>query len=176
MAPRGYVVIALLIVLLLVLLVREVKSDEVSGLVGEKEDIELWWDDKFLNLSERIFDSMDYRWLREEIGFPDLARSLARFRKKLALRWLRAFRRSLGETLLVPRHFRPGGGASHFFRRWRLLLLTLRLHIILGYATLVVYLFGPHHLTTLAFSWMRFIPESGSYKRRTGKIHLGHSR
>ena len=109
-----------------------------------------------LQIVERIFDPADYRWLQDEIKFPQLAATLARKRKEMALRWLRGLRISFNELVRSPR---PDNavGRDDDPSDWALLLLTLRFQLLLGYAVLVVRLFGPYHRLVPSFGWLRVV-------------------
>jgi hypothetical protein len=169
----AYAIIAVLSILLLALLVRKNLVDEPTEAVSEKEFVGGRWDEQFLNSSERIFDSADYRWLQNELGFPHLARSLARSRKRLAIRWLKALRGAFEDMVCIPGEVPSGGNASAHPRSWHLLWLTLRFHLALGYALLVVRLFGPCHRLIPSFNWRHSIPESSSREGRYGMVDLG---
>ncbi len=56
----------------------------------------------WLDLSERIFDPSDARWLAEELAFPKLAEALILGRKRLAIRWLEALQASFDELVRTP--------------------------------------------------------------------------
>jgi hypothetical protein len=169
----AYAIIAVLSILLLALLVRKTRLDEPSEAAAEEEYALGLWDGQCLNLSERIFDSADYRWLRDELGFLHLARSLARSRKRLAIRWLKALRGAFEDMVCIPGEVSSGGNAGAHPRSWHLLWLTLRFHLALGYALLVVRLFGPCHRLIPPFDWRPFIPESSSREGRYGMVDLG---
>lgn len=57
---------------------------------------------QWLDLSERIFDPGDARWLAEELAFPALAVALMEGRKHLAIRWLQALQASFDELARTP--------------------------------------------------------------------------
>jgi hypothetical protein len=106
-----------------------------------------------LTVAEKIFDRADYLWLRDKVGFPLLAQSLCRSRQQMAIKWLRAVRRSFNDVVLtqapVPDPIAPPRGPGS----WELLWMTLRFHLLLTYAALVVRVFGPYH---------RLVPPLGS--------------
>ncbi len=105
-------------------------------------------------LAERIFDGTDYRWLRDEVGFPALAEKLRRCRTQMALAWLRAVRKSFDKLLRTPGPERAAWDQAPSLGSWELLHLTLRFHVIVLYALLVVRLFGPYHRLVPSFGWM----------------------
>jgi hypothetical protein len=147
-------IIALLVVIVAALLLRpryESAGAEAESSEGYAKGL---WDGPGWNLAERIFDSSDYLWLRNELGSPQLARTLARSRRQMALKWLRAVRRSFDELVRTPEPAPPGGAPSDARGSGELLRLTLRFHLILGYAFLVVRFFGPYHRLVPSFGWM----------------------
>ncbi len=111
-------------------------------------------DPAFLNLSQRVFDPSDYRWVREELCFPQAAEILARDRKQLALKWLRALRGQFKELVRLPEPAADSQAPARAIS-WRLLALTLRFHLLLSYTTLVVRLFGPYHRLVPSLSGLR---------------------
>jgi hypothetical protein len=133
-------------------------------------------DESALYLAERIFNPADYRWLRDELGFPHLARILARQRRELAIRWLRGFRSSFN---LLVRASQPNEGAESPDSDpagWSILFQTLRFHFLLIYALLVVRLFGPYHRLVPSFGWLRSPSGLGLGKGRLGVANArGHS-
>ncbi len=155
-----YAALAILILLLTAWLVRQRRKGRVSAWEISQEDyVQDLWDSRSLRLAERLFDSTDHLWLRDEIGQPKLARVLACERKQMALRWLHALRRSFDDLVRVPEpdsaRMNPGDVPAN----WRLLRLTLRFHFLLAYAVVVVRLFGPYHRLIPSADWLRFFPE-----------------
>ena len=57
---------------------------------------------RWLDLSERIFDPSDARWLEEELAFPKLAKTLVTGRRRLAIHWLEALQTSFDELVRTP--------------------------------------------------------------------------
>lgn len=123
-----------------------------------EEDFAAGWlgDTSFLNLSRRVFDPADYRWLRDELCFPQAAEALARDRKRLAVKWLRALRRQFKELVRLPETAAEGSAPSAR-SSWRLLGLTLRFQFLLAYAILVVRLFGPYHRLVPPLAWVHSV-------------------
>ncbi|HET7841023.1 MAG TPA: hypothetical protein VFM21_05430 [Terriglobia bacterium] len=111
-------------------------------------------DGSSLRLAERIFDARDFKWLREELCFPQAAEILKRHRKTLAIQWLNALRTSFKELVRLPETPAPAR-ASRGASSWELLWLTLRFQFLINYALLVVSLFGPYH---------RMVPVLGTMK------------
>jgi hypothetical protein len=154
-AAFTYSALALAIIVVVALLVHsshagpEVYHDEV-----EQEYLHGLWEGRGLSLAERILDPSDYLWLRDELGFPALAESLRRSRQHLTLKWLKAVRRSFSEMVRTPEpvsHARTADGTQ---ASWQLLRLTLRFHLLLSYAFLVVRFFGPYHRLIPSLGWM----------------------
>jgi len=115
---------------------------------------------RWLDLSARIFDPSDARWVEEELAFPKLAKALVKARKGLAIRWLEALRSSFDEVVRsqettlsgAPEDDSPGG--------WQILLLILRFKLLVSYALFIVKVFGPYHRLIPSFSWVP-IPQGG---------------
>jgi hypothetical protein len=169
----GYLVIAVAVLGLAVWLVHEkperepweAEDDFAAGCLSNPS---------FLNLSRRVFDPTDYRWLRDELCFPQAAEVLARDRKRLALKWLRALRRQFKELVRLPEPA-PDGSAAGAASGWQLLGLTLRFQLLLAYAILVVRLFGPYHRLVLPLAWVHSLSLEGVRglgSRMLGTRHL----
>lgn len=157
-----YIVPAFLILIVAALLAH--KADSPPKTYPHQDDLQSQWDGPCLSLGERIFDPADYLWLRHELGFPELAGTLARARREMALRWLRAIRNSFEGLVRVPQ----SAGASRARGSWKLLRLALRFHILLGYATLVVRLFGPYHRLVPSLHWVPPLLRSRSTGQKAG--------
>ena len=63
----------------------------------------------------------------------------------MALQWLRALRRSFDELVRVPETPQDREAASESVPSWPLLWFTLRFHLLVSYALLVVRVLGPYH-------------------------------
>ncbi len=149
-----YSIIALLTVAIVTLLLRRSHEDDSPEADSRQEFSHGLWESQGLGLAERILDPSDYFWLRDELGFPALAESLRRHRQHLALKWLKAVRSSFSEVVRTPEaasQFRTAGDTAD---SWQLLLVTLRFHLLLNYAVLVVRFFGPYHRLIPSFTWM----------------------
>ncbi len=157
-----YTLGASLILILAALLVRQ---DQGSVRESANDYVQDLWDEPFLCLAERIFDSSDCLWLRNELGSPDLADALARSRKQMALRWLKALQRSVEELVRIPELVGAGTSASAPSPNWQLLWLTLRFQFFLGYATLVIRILGPYHRLVPPLEWMPSLREMGGRYR-----------
>ena len=161
-----YAFIAIGIIVIVALLLRpRYESASAEPGIGD-EYVEGLWVGPGWSLAERIFDSSDYLWLRDELRFPQLAEALARSRQQMAIKWLKAVRRSFDELVCAPEPLLPGGTTSNAPGSWELLRLTLRFHLILGYAFLVVRFFGPYHRLVPSFGWMRWLPGTRSPRER----------
>ncbi len=117
-----------------------------------REEIETFpdfWETPRLKIAERIFDDADFHWLRDEIVHPELARALARARKRIAIEWLKAVRLSFDHLVRTPA---PAAASPEPVPQ--LLWMSLRFRILLGYATLVVRLFGPYHRLIWSFDFL----------------------
>jgi hypothetical protein len=120
----------------------------------------------WLDLSERIFDPSDARWLREDLAFPRLADSLTDTRKELALRWLRALEASFDELVRTPDLALGETAETPSIASWKMLWLTVRFQFLLSYALLVVRLFGPYHRLIPSFNWVSFPQEMNARIQR----------
>ena len=161
----GYATMAIAVLVLSLLLVR--RSDGAASTEETGQDyVPSLQDARFLKLAERIFDAGDYLWLRDKAGFPELARELRRFRQAMALRWLKALWHSFDGLVSAPEPASPSSPTSEVRHSWHLLWLAGRFYLLLGYAILVVKLFGPYHNLMPSFSRMR-LPLGWGY----GKEH-----
>lgn len=133
----------------------------------------LLWSDEGLSVAERILDSSDYLWLRDEVQFPDLAKVLLQERKQMALAWLRSVRSAFKELVRTPEP-QPGVDAGHNSKSdWARTFLTLRFNFLLLYATLVVRVFGPYHRMIPSLRWLNVIPQNervGDRYSMAGKV------
>jgi len=109
---------------------------------------------RWLDLSERIFDPSDARWLEEELAFPKLAKALINARKRLAIRWLEALQASFDEVVRA-REITPSQASEPSSPgSWHVLWLAIRFKILVSYALFVVKMFGPYHRLIPSFSWV----------------------
>ncbi len=160
-----YSALALFLIGLTAWLVRQRREKDLPTVAVHQEDyVRDLWDNGSLKVVERLFDSTDHLWLRDEIGQPKLARVLTRERRQMALQWLHDLRRSFNDLVRVPEsdpaRMNPGDVPAD----WQLLWLTLRFHFLLAYALLVVRLFGPYHRLIPSADWLRFFPKFESGK------------
>lgn len=149
-----YSFLALLIIVGVVFLIRSRRADAIPDAEVSLDGIGAFWEGPELSLAERIFDRTDYLWLRDQVGFPTLAQFLLRSRRQMALAWLRTVRRSFDKLLRTPGPMPAAHDPASAPESWDLLWLTLRFHLVLNYAILVVRLFGPYHRLVPSVHWM----------------------
>jgi hypothetical protein len=147
-----YIAFALLIMVAVVFLIRRRRADGIHDAEIPLDEVGDLGEGPDLSLAERIFDRTDYLWLRDQVGFAPLADSLLRSRTQMALRWLRAVRSSFDKLVRIPGEL--PGKETPARESWTLLRLTLRFHLVVGYAILVVRLLGPYHRLIPSFGWM----------------------
>lgn len=153
-----YPAIAVLVLALALLLARRSK-EALTDLETQSKLAQGLWEDTGLRLAEKVFDSGDYFWLRDEVGFPELAGVLKRARQDMALEWLQALRRSFHALVLTPEATQAGGETDSSLHSWKMLWVTLRFQFVLAYAIFVVKYFGPYHRLIPFVQWARTNPE-----------------
>jgi hypothetical protein len=163
-AALPYAIIAILFILVVALLPRERRPSELSDAAAREYRLDRPGNGKFLKLSDRIFDSDDYRWLRDTVGRADLARALARSRKELAIRWLEGLRSSFNELVRTPETVQAQ--AHPTADSWGMLWMTLRFDLLMAYVLFVVRTFGPYPRLLPTLSWRRLLPGSTPSKSR----------
>jgi hypothetical protein len=151
-----YVGIAIVFLLLVLGVMARTNSTDPDESVAEDGLASHLGQAGWLDLSERIFDPSDVRWLREDLAFPKLADSLSGTRKQLAVRWLRALKASFDELVRTPDFALGETPETASVASWKMLWLTLRFQFLLSYALLVVRLFGPYHRLIPSFDWAPF--------------------
>jgi hypothetical protein len=158
-AALAYAIIAVLVVILAGVLVRQRQKDDGLALDAARDRPWDLLDASGMRVAERIFDSSDYFWLRDEIRHPQLARALLLSRRQMAVRWLKSLRRSFDDFVASPDSlFDSDAGLPDQPDGRRLLWLTIRFHLLLAYALLVVRLFGPYHTLIPSFRWINLLP------------------
>ena len=156
-----YIVIAILFLIAIHVAIARARSTEPPERAAEKEFGHRLGHANWLDLSERIFDPSDVRWLREDLAFPRLANSLADARKQLAIRWLTALKASFEALVGTPDSGLGETPDSPSVSSWQMLWLTVRFQFLLSYALVVVKYFGPYHRLIPSFSWVPF-PQKGA--------------
>jgi hypothetical protein len=170
-----YPALAVLLLVGLVLLLRWVEKPPASVDVNQ-ESAQGLWDPAGLALAARIFDSADYYWLRDQIGFPHLADSLYEDRRRLALGWLRAARSSFEDLLRIPEPPQSFEGRPAKHSGWQLLGQVVRFQLVLFYASFVVRYFGPYHSLVPGFRWISPVPNVRLSEDVIAASHSGHPR
>lgn len=168
-----YVILAIAILVLASWLARERSLQQEPESAFEEDSAKCPFDPRCLELANRIFDPADYRWLREELCFPQAASVLARHRKELAVEWLRGLRSSFKELVSLPEPAPAEENPGREVSSWQLLWLTLRFHFLLGYALAVVRLFGPYHQLVPRFGWLRGLGNLGYARTHHDALRAG---
>jgi len=168
-----YPALALLLILGVAVYLRAEQNRRVDSEKDWHEYTQGLWDSQGLSLSEKLFDPTDYLWLRDQAGFPGLAESLYRVRRRLALECLKALRQSFDDLLRTPEPLVPIGWTGYSREAGRLLGQTVRFHLVLTYAQLVVRFFGPYHRLVPAWRWMHPLTESRVREESISTTHLG---
>lgn len=166
-----YVVIAVLILAIAVMLAGQGRYQIDVETESEKEFNRGLLDKSCLDVAERIFDPADYRWLRDDLCFPQVARTLAHHRKEMALRWLRGMRSSFNELVREP-HVTGASDTDDGRPARAMAFLTLRFHALLSFAILMVWMFGPYHGIVPSFDWLRAASGAEYRKDRYGMANL----
>src|SRR5579872_3893996 len=96
-----YCAVAIVFLVLVVCLVRKAQPRDPDEALTEKSYRPNLGNGRWLDLSERIFDPSDVRWLEEELAFPKLAKALVAARRRLAILWLQALQASFDELVRV---------------------------------------------------------------------------
>lgn len=148
------IVLAVLVLILAAALARQDRRQSHAEAGDDRDLVRGLGNGVSLDLASRIFDAADYRWLRDEIEFPHLAEMLLRTRKDLALRWLRGLRSSFNELVRTPQSI-EASACGDDTGSWAMLFLTLRFHLLVGYALCVVRLFGPYHHLVPSLGWLQ---------------------
>jgi hypothetical protein len=162
-----YATLALLLLLLVfVYLTRPAAPDDLSGESEAKQYARDLGEEHWLDLSQRIFDPADSCWLRDKLGFPELAHSLTQARKRLAIQWLMSLRNSFDELIRTPEADLAEDSAASSPGSWRLLWMTVRFNALITYALMVVRLFGPYHRLSPSFGWVRIVAGQGLHGTR----------
>jgi len=161
-----YAAIVIAFLVLVIGFLRKPLLDDAEEALTEKSSATCVGNGRWLDLSERIFDPSDVRWLAEELAFPKLAKVLIVERRRLAIRWLKALQASFDEVVRTPEIIPNDTAMSASTGSWRMLWLTIRFKLLVSYALLVVRLFGPYHRLMPSIAWIPFSRESEYSPRR----------
>jgi len=174
-AVFAYAVVAVLILVAIALLARDRRPAGPAPAGGtaacRQTGLGLSGNGQFLKISDRIFDSADFLWLRDAVGRRDLAQALATSRRRLALQWLEALRNSFNELVRTPQPGSLHGEVDSNPGSWELLWLTIHFQLLLAYALFAVRAFGPYHRLVPSPNWRQFLPERASPKRRFSTVN-----
>ncbi len=151
-----YVAIAIAFLILVLGLFRKTRSLEPDECRPDNPPVPSIGTGRWLQLSERIFDPSDARWLEEELAFPKLASALMLERQRLAIHWLEALQASFDDLVRTPEIATSEAPETNSSGSWQMLWLTIRFKLLVSYALLVVKLFGPYHRLIPSFSWVPF--------------------
>jgi len=174
MAYSAYAGLAILIIILVTVLARRTAPEEIGQTELGRDFASDLGHASYLSLVERLFDPADYVWLRDKVGFPQLAPILARARQRMALNWLKTLRRSFDDLVRTPEVELASGSAENTPGSWQLLWLTFRFHLLLGYALLVVRFLGPYHRLVPSLNWMHSLSKPGAGKERYGTADIAN--
>ena len=151
-----YAALAITFLIVVLSLLRKPKLYDLDETAEEKTHVPSLGTGRWLDLSERIFDPSDARWLEEELAFPKLANALMLDRKQLAIQWLEALQASFDELVCTPENAPRSESEAKPADGWRMLWLTIRFKFLVSYALYVVKLFGPYHRLIPSFAWVPF--------------------
>jgi len=161
-----YAAIAIAFLILVIGLLQKPEPHNLDDAFGEKGCAPKIGNGRWLDLSERIFDPSDSRWLQEDLAFPKLAKELMVRRKRLAVQWLEALQASFDDLVRTPDFAPVETSETNAAGGWRMLWLTVRFKLLVSYALFVVRLFGPYHRLIPSFSWVPLSPASERSFRR----------
>jgi len=171
-----YPSVAIAVLLLALALYRKSRPNEPPDALTERACAPNVKNQSWLNLSERLFDPSDARWLAEELAFPRLADYLTQGRKRLAIQWLEALQTSFDDLVRTPEAIPGEAAEADSSGSWRMLWLTLRFKLLVNYALLMVRMFGPYHLLIPSFSWLPFGQEGERSFRGMALVQGHHPR
>jgi hypothetical protein len=155
-----YVGLAIASMVLVLVWLRHSKPEDADEAIERQAHTPCVANGRWLNLSERIFDPADVRWLERELAFPKLARALRLDRKRLAILWLEALQSSFDELVRTPEAISNVNGPSPA-NGWSTLWLILRFKLLISYALIVVKVLGPYHSMIPSFAWLPFSQGNG---------------
>src|SRR5579872_6779788 len=149
-----YAVVAIVFLILVLGFVNKTQALDPGGPVADKSYTRSVGNGRWFDLSERIFDPSDARWLADELAFPELAKALVFGRKRLAILWLEGLQSSFDELVRTPELTPNEAPEAITGDHWKMLWLTVRFKILVSYALIVVKVFGPYHRLIPSFSWI----------------------
>jgi hypothetical protein len=162
-----YIAIAIAFLALILGLLRKTQQHDPDDVLIEKSYAPTIGNRRWLDLSQRIFDPSDARWLQEELAFPKLAKALTLGRKQLAIRWLEALQASFDDLIRTPEFMPSEVPETSSAAAWQMLWLTIRFKLLISYALVVVKLFGPYYPRLIpSFGWVPLSRENGTSFRR----------
>lgn len=170
-----YALVAILLLVVSLLLFRKATGSPPDLVAEEPSGGSGQLDGASLRLAERIFDSADRDWLRKELCFPEAAVVLERHRKALAIQWLKNLKNSFKEFVRSPEHSAEAFGATGGPSSLELLWLTLRFHLLINYALMVVSLFGPYHRMIPILGTVRSVQKLGAWKAGLDQVGTGQT-
>ena len=145
---------ALAIVFLILVISLHRKVEDTSETFAAESYAPKLASGRWLDLSVRIFDSSDARWLVEDLAFPHLAKDLVADRKRLAIRWLQALQKAFDDVVRSPETGSASDPEADATGGWQPLWLTLRFKLLVSYALFVVRVFGPYHRLIPSFGFL----------------------
>jgi hypothetical protein len=170
-----YAAIAIAFLIMVIGFLRKPLADDLDETSAGKRYAPKVGNGRWLDLSERIFDPSDARWLEEELAFPKLAQDLILERKRLAICWLQFLQASFDDLVRTPEIATSGDPEESSAGSWQLLWLTLRFKFLVSYALVVVRLFGPYHRLIPSFAWVPLSHEGGHSVRRAAMASTHNS-
>ena len=97
-----YTTTAIVFLALVLGLFRKTLHHDPDNALIEKGIASIVGNGRWLDLSQRIFDPSDARWLQEELAFPKIAKALTLGRKQLAIHWLETLQASFNDLIRTP--------------------------------------------------------------------------
>lgn len=168
-----YAEFAIAFLVLIMRLVRKPQPFDSDDAYSAANDLPRIASGRWLDLSARIFDPSDARWLQEELAFPELAKSLIAGRKQMAIRWLEVLQASYADLVRTPEFAPSDASEVTSARNGQMLWLSLRFKFLVSYALVEVKVFGPYHRLIPSFNWA---PSRPIAKEVFGRASSAHSR
>jgi hypothetical protein len=161
MITLTYAALAIVFLMMVIAFLRKPSAGDSDDAFGDKSNAPSMGNGRWIDLSERIFDPGDARWLEEELAFPKLAAALKLSRKQLAICWLEALQTSFDDLIRTPDPTTASDPEAVSAGSWKMLWVTVRFKLLVTYALFVVKLFGPYHRLIPSFSWLAVPHERG---------------